>query len=460
MQFKLTSRFLLVVLAVFGVVFIVNSMIFLFLLFQQNREAFETISASTVQQLTRQLDDELIVDGQTLSFPNETLQQLERHNAWLQVVDFSGNVVYGYNVPSDVLTEYRPVDFVQSYRYQEQVHTTTFFGDGEQYNYIVGVVDGNLERVVLTYENDTVLSVIQKLLLILTIINLCIIIVAGWLFSRPLTKPIARIIDSIQLLETKQPLRPIKRVGLYAPVFKNLQNVSENLSKAEEERIRLEKMREEWISNVSHDLKTPLASIRGYAELMDTYSLNDDERLEYTKTIERQAEHMKNLLDDFNLTMRLRNQQLPMSLERVNFVSFVREIVIDLLNNPTAQPNIEFDTHDEMVMKSIDVHYMRRALLNFISNAITHNRDDVVIHITINKAGALRIEDNGKGIPAADIDHIFERYYRGTNTATTDGTGLGMAIARDIIVAHGGNVTLTSTEHVGTAVTIELPAVQ
>lgn len=149
-----------------------------------------------------------------------------------------------------------------------------------------------------------------------------------------------------------------------------------------------------------------------------------------------------------------------MSLERVNFVSFVREIVIDLLNNPTAQPNIEFDTHDETVMKSIDVHYMRRALLNFIYNAITHNRDDVVIHITINKAGALRIEDNGKGIPAADIDHIFERYYRGTNTATTDGTGLGMAIARDIIVAHGGNVTLTSTEHVGTAVTIELPAMQ
>lgn len=459
MQFKLTSRFLLIVLAVFSVVFVVNSIIFLVLIAEQNTSSFDTADSITVQDFTRQLDEHIVLTDGTISFPSETYEQLAHFNAWLQVIDFSGNVVYSYNTPDNVLTTYRPVDIIQIYRYQEQIDTTTFMGDGQNYNYIVGVINPTLERITFTYDYTNVLSMLQKLFFILACINLVIIVIAGWLFSRPLTKPISNIMTSIQQLETKQPIQMPKRKNLYTPVFQSLQNTSYNLAEAERARLQLEQMREEWISNVSHDLKTPLASIRGYAELMDTYDLSDEERIEYTKTIERQAEHMKNLLDDFNLTMRLRNQQLPMSRERINLVSFVREMVIDLLNDPTAQQrHIEFDTQHETVMTMVDTHYMRRALLNFIYNAINHNDRDVTICITIDETQTLIIQDDGKGIPKDDIEHIFERYYRGTNTATTEGTGLGMAIARDIIEAHDGTVTLTSNEHVGTTVKVSLPS--
>ena len=93
--------------------------------------------------------------------------------------------------------------------------------------------------------------------------------------------------------------------------------------------------------------------------------------------------------------------------------------------------------------------------MNFLHNALLHNTPDVSVHVSIDK-DSITIADNGKGISAEDLEHIFERYYRGTNTDNTVGTGLGTAIARDIIEAHGGTVTITSEEGKGTTVTIYL----
>ncbi|HAU35022.1 MAG TPA: two-component sensor histidine kinase, partial [Lysinibacillus sp.] len=177
---------------------------------------------------------------------------------------------------------------------------------------------------------------------------------------------------------------------------------------------------------------------------------------EYAQIIEKQSLHMQELLDDLNLTMRLRHQQLPLTLQDVNMVPFIREIVIDTLNTPQFElANIEFEATSENYHHLIDEHFMRRAIMNFLHNALLHNTPDVSVHVSIDK-DSITIADNGKGISAEDLEHIFERYYRGTNTDNTVGTGLGTAIARDIIEAHGGTVTITSEEGKGTTVTIYL----
>lgn len=215
-------------------------------------------------------------------------------------------------------------------------------------------------------------------------------------------------------------------------------------------------MRVEWISNVPHDLKTPLASIQGYAELLRDLDVSQLERLEYSEVIERQSIYMKNLLDDFNLTMRLRNQEMPLTLQETRLESFVREIVIDLLNDPQfGQYEISFISDSPDLKWNIDRHLMKRAILNFVYNALIHNDENIAVTIRIN-TDKLTIEDNGKGIPVDDLEQIFERYYRGTNTSNIRGTGLGMAISRDIIEAHGGKVSLTSKIGIGTTVKIRL----
>ncbi len=166
----------------------------------------------------------------------------------------------------------------------------------------------------------------------------------------------------------------------------------------ENERQKLEQMRNEWISNVSHDIKTPLASIRGYAELLRNDEISPEERLEYAGVIERQSLYMKELLDDFNLTMRLRNQDMSLNLQETRIEGFVRKIIIDLLNDPQFQTHeIDFSSNAPELTWEIDQHLMKRALLNFILNALIHNDDDVKVTVEVAE-NSIIIRDNGRGI--------------------------------------------------------------
>ncbi|WP_249662298.1 sensor histidine kinase, partial [Lysinibacillus fusiformis] len=112
--------------------------------------------------------------------------------------------------------------------------------------------------------------------------------------------------------------------------------------------------------------------------------------------------------------------------------------------------NLEFETATEDSLHQIDEHFMRRAIMNFLHNAILHNAPDVSVLVSVDE-DSITISDNGRGIAAEDLEHIFERYYRGTNTEKTTGTGLGTAIARDIIEAHGGTVSISAISGKGTS---------
>jgi K+-sensing histidine kinase KdpD len=135
-------------------------------------------------------------------------------------------------------------------------------------------------------------------------------------------------------------------------------------------------------------------------------------------------------------------------------------MTIELLNDPTfGERQIEFEANEVTAVYKVDKKLLKRAILNFIYNALVHNDENVVVKIrveTIHPHTQITISDNGQGIPSKDLEQVFERYYRGTNTTSTHGTGLGMAIARDIIWAHEGKLDLTSVENTGTTITILL----
>jgi signal transduction histidine kinase len=102
---------------------------------------------------------------------------------------------------------------------------------------------------------------------------------------------------------------------------------------------------------------------------------------------------------------------------------------------------------------------LKRALDNLIFNALIHNSENAKVHITLmaNNSITIKIDDNGKGMDSAELDSLFERYYRGTNTTRTEGTGLGMAIAKQIVELHGGSILVESELGKGTCVTVDLP---
>ncbi|MGE6377787.1 sensor histidine kinase [Peribacillus muralis] len=475
MKWKLTRRFLGSVVTIVVIVGIVNIIILVCLLlyhFKTQEESVETFSRDFSQFIKLQ-DGNPIVN-------EEGLKILEKKKAWIQILNGKGEQVSSYYTPESLQAAYTPAEIVQMYKYREiDAETTVFVGEAHDFSYFVGVKDRGIGRYVFSYNYVHIIKYLNIILLLFLTVDIMIALVIGFLFGKKLTSPLHILIEGIQQLRERRFKKMVIPKGVYEDVFHNMNELSVKLDEFEKERAQLDRMREEWISNVSHDMKTPLASIHGYAELMKdgAANLTPQELFEYTAIINRQAIYMKDLLDDLNLTMRLRNQQLPLQFQEVDLVGFIRELMIEFLNDsPYADRQIELEANVNKALHPVDKKLLKRAILNFIYNALVHNEEDVVVTIHIDALHpsldhekkssimatsqgfhtSITIADNGHGIPAKDVAQVFERYYRGTNTSNTHGTGLGMAIARDIILAHHGKIELSSIENKGTTITILL----
>ncbi|QUG43419.1 HAMP domain-containing histidine kinase [Psychrobacillus sp. INOP01] len=480
MKWKLTRRFLGSVVIIVVIVGIVNTILLLSLLLYRSIYNFETeeVSAENFSRTFAQYID-LRNDNPVVN--EEGLEKLREMNAWVQFLNNKGEQVAALYTPESLQKEYSPIEIVQTYKYKEvDANTTVFIGEAHNFTYLIGVKNQKIGRYVLTYDYGKVFKNINILLLLILIVDIVIALIVGSIFGKRLTGPLHVLIDGIQQLrERRFKKMPIPH-GVYEDVFRNMNELSLKLDQYEKERNQLDQMREEWISNVSHDMKTPLASIHGYAELMQDSAkdLTEEELYEYTSIINRQSKYMSDLLDDLNLTMRLRNQKLPLLLEDANIVGFLREMTINLLNDPQfGNRKVEFVANVDKAVHKVDKKLLKRAINNFTYNALVHNNENVLVRIQIDNVyphcgqeeqkssnistvpafhTQITIADNGRGIPSKDLDQVFDRYYRGTNTTSTHGTGLGMAIARDIILAHNGKVDLKSSENKGTTITILL----
>jgi len=466
MKWKLTRRFLGSVVTIVVIVGIVNTILLLCLLFYRAMHNFEAEDV-TAENFSRTFSQyvELIDDKPAVN--EEGLEKLRNNNAWIQFLNHNGEQVEAFFTPRTLPTVYSPVEIVQMYKYKEiDAETTVFVGEAHDFSYFIGVKEQKIGRYVITYDYEKVFKNFNILLVLFLIVDIIIALIIGLLFGKKLTSPLNILIDGIQQLRERRFKKMSIPKGVYEDVFHNMNELSVKLDQYEKERDQLDQMREEWISNVSHDMKTPLASIHGYTEWMkdNATELTPQEFYEFTSIINRQSVYMKELLDDLNLTMRLRNQQLPLQFEEVDIVGFIREMTIELLNDSQfGDRQVEFEANVEKATHKVDKNLLKRAIFNLIYNALVHNDEHVVVKIQIDDTHLqselhtqITIADNGRGIPSKDLEQVFERYYRGTNTASTHGTGLGMAIARDIILAHKGKLDLTSIENKGTTIKILL----
>ncbi|MDM5219616.1 HAMP domain-containing sensor histidine kinase [Peribacillus sp. NJ11] len=466
MKWKLTRRFLGSVVTIVVIIGIVNTILLLSLLFYRAMHDFGTEGVSA-ENFSRTFSQYVELKDNKPMVNEKGLKKLQDNNAWIQFLNNKGEQVAAFYTPKRLPTVYSPVEIVQMYKYKEiDAETTVFVGETHNFSYFVGVKEQKIGRYVITYNYAKVFKNFNILLLLFLIVDIIIALVIGFLFGKRLTRPLNILIEGIQQLRERSFKKMSIPKGVYEDVFRNMNELSVKLDQYEKERDLLDQMREEWISNVSHDMKTPLASIHGYTELMkdNATDLTPQELYEFSSIINRQSTYMKDLLDDLNLTMRLRNQRLPLQFEDVEIVGFIREMTIELLNDSQlGDRQVEFEANVDMAKHKVDKKLLKRAIFNFIYNALVHNEENVIVKIQIDDIRLeselhtkITISDNGRGIPSKDLEQVFERYYRGTNTASTHGTGLGMAIARDIILAHNGKLDLTSVENKGTTITILL----
>jgi len=468
MKWKVTGRYLLSVVLVVVLVIFINVFFTFALLIVQSGFGIPIIleKETSPEQFTREFQDRIYIVNDVVTISEEGKNELIAQNAWIQIMDENGSEITGYRVPEGVTKKYTPTDIIQMYKYQEVNGDTTVFigekdGGDRRYSYFIGIENPNLNRYFISYDNH-VFPQIFKVGTVIFIIDIFIALWIGYLFSKRLTQPVYTLIEGIKKLVNHQFQKHDKPQGVYQQVFDHLNQLSHQLQANEKERKKLDQLKEEWIANISHDMKTPLASIQGYSEMIkdSDYHFTLDEIREYAEIIEKKSLYIKEVIEDLHLSTRLKNKELSIHKKTVNLVALLRSIVIDILNDPEyANRQIEFHVKQENIPVEVDEILVWRAITNLIYNAIVHNDTDVKIDVSIEKKERVHItiQDNGKGIKKEELNRIFDRYYRGTNTGDAHkGSGLGMAIANDIIQAHDGEITIHSEEEHGTTIVIQL----
>ena len=256
-----------------------------------------------------------------------------------------------------------------------------------------------------------------------------------------------------------------KKYRIYKELIKTLTQLTETLEQNKQARIKANKVRDEWISGLSHDLKTPLASIGGYAEMLqsDHYSWSESEIRIFSGTIAEKAQYMKQLLEDLTLTYQLRSDAFPIAKEKVEINEQIRRTIIHYVNGPAGQQyEFVFQPYDGAVVAAIDPKWFQRIIENLLENAIKYNPPETTVTVATGKLDdhllMITMEDNGVGMDNETLNRLFERYYRGTNTSSSNnGTGLGMAITKKLIELHGGSINVKSEPGKGTYIRILLP---
>jgi signal transduction histidine kinase len=209
---------------------------------------------------------------------------------------------------------------------------------------------------------------------------------------------------------------------------------------------------------------TARSSVKGYADLPaeEQYDWEPAEIRRYAGVIRDKAHYMEQLIADLNLTFRLKNEALPLQLAEHDLVEVVRQTVIDVMNDPCSEAYaLSFQPFVDRVMVRLDKEWFQRALHNLLANAVTHNPPGTEVKVSVQSETdrmVIVVEDDGQGMDQETQGMLFERYYRGTNTAKhSQGTGLGMAIAKQLIEAHGGEIHISSQVGRGTKISVCLP---
>ncbi len=227
---------------------------------------------------------------------------------------------------------------------------------------------------------------------------------------------------------------------------------------------QFEEMRREFVANVSHELRTPLSIFNGYLEhLRDNPELPRAQLVETVAVLERHSLRLNALVEDLLILARLESRDMVLQLEEIDVALFIREIAgYWKLHSARKNIGIFLDLEPSLPILYADALRLEQVLNNLVDNAIKYspaNREVRILASAVEGWLELRIEDQGVGITAADLPHIFERFYRADKARTREqgGTGLGLSIVKHIAQTHGGSVTAESIYGHGTKIILRLP---
>ncbi|MBO5292844.1 MAG: HAMP domain-containing histidine kinase [Lachnospiraceae bacterium] len=309
-------------------------------------------------------------------------------------------------------------------------------------------------------------SLISKPLLIDMMVAICCILVftsvmlTRWI-HHGVVNPVTELNIAMQkIAEGNLDYRiPRSSSGEIGQLYQNYEDMRLRLKESTEEKFQNEKQNRELISNISHDLKTPITAIKGYVEgIMDGVADTPEKMDKYIRTIYNKANDMDRLINELTIYSKIDSNRIPYNFHRLNVAEYfgdcVEEVGLDLESKNIKLNYSNLVSPDTRIIA--DPEQLKRVMNNIIGNSVKYmDKKPGIIDIRIlDEVDSIRveIEDNGKGIAAKDLGNIFERFFRtdSSRNSSKGGSGIGLSIVKKIIEDHGGYIWATSKEGEGT----------
>lgn len=399
------------------------------------------------------------------SLADEYLEILENNDVWAILIDDKTHQVVWHteNLPDNIPLKYSLSDI-----------SSLTLGYVKDYPTYVGQADGGI--LVLGYPKTRYwksmwptwdyefIANLPKIVLWVLAANAALILLIYVIVNSKLLNSVKPITNGIQSLSTGESVH-VKEKGLLSEVAAHINRTSEVLQYQKYQLRKKETARANWIAGVSHDIRTPLSMVMGYAaQLQNSEHLTDDER-KMAAVILKQSERMRNLINDLNLASKLEYNMQPVSVKPENAVAIIRQVVVDFINTDIDDKYpIEWLTEENLFVCLInaDCDLLKRAVSNLIQNCINHNENGCTIYAcveTFQNKCVICIEDNGIGTTDEQIENLnIAPHYMVCDTNTTEQRhGLGLLIVKQIIAAHNGTTIIEHSRFGGFAVKIILP---
>ena len=455
---KLIRRFVItIILSIFLLLFL-NIFLFEFIFFKYSTDDSPSDKTFEIAKMIKFKDRKYFL-------PDKEISNLKKQNIWAIVIDNDSKKVIWQteNLPGEIPKEYSVFDialFSHAYIKGYPVFTTKIRND----LLVLGYPKDSYWKYSTATWNYRLIQNVPNFFLTFLISNIFFVFLIYIFSNSKLLKSVNPIIKGIQDLPKDNPVN-IDEKGVLSELAKSINKTSEILQNQREQLRNKDTARANWIAGVSHDIRTPLSMIMGYASQLKTSSDLSEEMAKKLSVILKQSERIKNLINDLNLASKLEYNMQPFEKKKENAVAVVRQVIVDFLNMDIDEKfPIEWKTKSEFVscFVNVDKNLIKRALANLIQNSINHNENGCTIYVSVKedeKNCIICVEDNGIGVSDEELEKLNNTpHYMVCDKNTTEQQhGLGLLIVKQIMDVHNGQVEMKHSEYGGFKVVLQIP---
>lgn len=409
--------------------------------------------------------DNLRQEGNGYVLSEDAALALQKANVWAVYIDNATRKVVWQtdNLPENIPMSYSVSDIARLTRGYIDGYPT-FTGEAENGLMVLGYPRESFWKHMWPSWDYHFIAGLPKIMLSVLAINMALIFTIYVAANSKLLKSVKPIVSGIQALSTNEEVH-IREKGLLSELAVNINKTSDILQMQNRQLRKRETARANWIAGVSHDMRTPLSMVMGYAGQLENDKHLPEAACKKAAVIVKQSERMRNLINDLNLASKLEYNMQPLHPERQNLIALVRQVVVDFMNLDIEDKYpIVWKTDETITVCPVnaDKELVKRAVSNLIQNSINHNEQGCKIYVSVmteGDKGTVTVADDGVGSTEEQIERLNNSpHYMVCDKNTSEQRhGLGLLIVRQITAAHGGVTTIGHSVYGGFSVKLTFP---